>query len=114
MSDERYKGCHHFIVPMPDTAEQGCPWCILDERNKLLLQVGELKKSDAAWKAVAECAAKERDDANRLNGELREALEYAYEALKGYGCDCGTDEPGTCGECYLKAFFKEHTAERPK
>ncbi len=48
------------------------------------------------------------------NGALREALDYAYEALKGYGCDCGTDEPGTCGECYLKAFFKEHPSEKPK
>ena len=34
MSDVRYKGCHHFIVPMPDGPGQGCPWCIMTERDR--------------------------------------------------------------------------------
>jgi hypothetical protein len=34
MSAERYKGCHYFIVPMPDGPGQGCPWCIMAERNR--------------------------------------------------------------------------------
>lgn len=62
-----------------------CSECLDDvcaERDKLLLQVGELKKSDAAWKAVAECAANERNDALRLYGEAREAIEATLAFLQ--------------------------------
>jgi hypothetical protein len=34
---------------------------------------------------------------------LRAALEHAVEWLDEQGCDCGTDEPGTCALCEANA-----------
>lgn len=34
---------------------------------------------------------------------LRAALEHAIEWLDEQGCDCGTDEPGSCALCEARA-----------
>jgi len=38
------------------------------------------------------------------NARLREAVESAYCAVKPDGCDCGTDEPGSCALCLIEAL----------
>jgi hypothetical protein len=111
--------CQHS----PQLTLNGCALCAQDleaDNAKLRARISELEDaikaemdiSAARW-AISENVQKQLQAANLQNGEFRKALDYAYEALKGYGCDCGTDEPGTCGECYLKAFFKEHPSEKP-
>lgn len=44
---------------------------------------------------------KERDG----NGELTD-LALALEGLEGLGCDCGTDESGSCVGCLCEAALK--------
>jgi len=51
--------------------------------------VNRLKKLEA-WKRVAECALYAAEET--LNREI--------------GCDCGTDEPGTCALCLVHAAIK--------
>jgi hypothetical protein len=57
-----------------------------------------------------------RDTASRLWSELdsqRDAngeftpLAMALQALSDHGCDCGTDEPGTCLACVCEAALKD-------
>lgn len=76
---------------------------VTKDRNAISRLIETMKKSSLV--ACQAAYKKGIADANQNATEYRKALEYAYEALKGYGCDCGTDEPGTCGECYVKAFF---------
>lgn len=46
----------------------------------------------------------ERD---KLFNELIAALEHAVEWMDEDGCDCGTDEPGTCGLCHANRALKK-------
>lgn len=39
--------------------------------------------------------------------ETAEALEHANEWLEIEGCDCGTDEPGTCALCEASAALSK-------
>jgi hypothetical protein len=41
-------------------------------------------------------------DVERLRGALRHAVEWLDEQ----GCDCGTDEPGTCALCEAHAALR--------
>jgi hypothetical protein len=52
--------------------------------------VNRLKKLEE-WKRIAECA-----------------LESADETMdrENIGCDCGTDEPGTCAVCLVQNAIK--------
>jgi hypothetical protein len=38
-----------------------------------------------------------------LYPSLVEALRQAEDWMESEGCDCGTDEPGTCGLCAVRA-----------
>lgn len=44
---------------------------------------------------------RERDE----NGELTD-LALALNAISDNGCDCGTDEPGSCVACLCEAALK--------
>ncbi len=46
------------------------------------------------------------------NKELRDVLEIAKDRLYGDGCDCGTDEPGSCALCMIEAALKG--TDKPK
>ena len=66
-------------------------------------------RADAA-EALTQQLVKECDEANGLQyaaearcEALRKALEHAAEWMAYYGCDCGNDEPGTCGLCVATA-----------
>ncbi len=41
------------------------------------------------------------------NRRLREVLEHALEWMGEDGCDCGVDEPGTCGLCRVERALAE-------
>jgi len=45
--------------------------------------------------------------------ELESALEHAIEWLAEEGCDCGTDEPGTCALCEAQAALGEREGQSP-
>ena len=49
----------------------------------------------------------ERDAARAKVARLRSALVHADEWLDELGCDCGTDEPGTCAFCDCRAALAE-------
>jgi len=42
------------------------------------------------------------------------ALEHAIEWMSEDGCDCGTDEPGTCGLCEARAALAVLNREEGK
>ena len=58
----------------------------------------EYLKSLMSWMAMKN----ERDE----NGLLT-PLALALDAIEDYGCDCGTDEPGTCMACLCEAALKD-------
>jgi hypothetical protein len=43
--------------------------------------------------------------------DLIAALESARDWMEEDGCDCGTDEPGTCGLCLVRAWLAASRAE---
>ncbi len=43
--------------------------------------------------------------------KLAQALDHALERMREEGCDCGTDEPGTCALCGAERTLKEVAGE---
>ena len=66
------------------------------------LQVENERLKKVSIDAQAECEEqrlRERAELEEENERLRAALIPAVEWMREDGCDCGTDEPGTCALC---------------
>ena len=84
---------NHSAWPLEDRADAKAAVALHNAAPALL---------DALDAQAAEIAkAKEREK------QLREALTQAKDWIDEWGCDCGTDEPGTCAVCLADTALAE-------
>ena len=60
------------------------------------------KPNGSTFRTVRAALAEADADVERLRAALRHAVEWLDEQ----GCDCGTDEPGTCALCEANAALR--------
>lgn len=65
------------------------------------------------WADMVNGLLEEKKELLRLNGDslktirdMKAALQAAQEWMEQDGCDCGTDEPGSCALCLTKEALR--------
>jgi len=113
----------HLLKQLPTNTNEHREYLIglTKERDDTLLQNDELAK---ALKASTEDLTRLADhlESNRtalnnvteMYGEAHRVLEVVKETLDTeIGCDCGTDEPGSCALCQVKEALKPTPTLKP-
>lgn len=93
MNEEDHCWCGSMLKDKPHNCigTRGRVEGLLDEKRRLLLQIDDLKKQRIEAGQCLSQAARDLADANRLNGELVEALQH----MKMCG-SCGEDSWNIC------------------
>ena len=64
--------------------------------------VDDLVENEECAMEIARLSARLAEDA-KVRAQLELALTAAVDRMCSEGCDCGTDEPGTCALCVCEA-----------
>jgi hypothetical protein len=74
-----------------------------ESHQDLLIAIERAERAEAL---LAEARAREFRNSHHVV-KLARALTHALEWMREEGCDCGTDEPGTCALCEAERVLEE-------